>query len=315
MHLIHYCPNAESSDAPALQDFLYLLAEIDGADPRRVLAYSKREGAHAVARALGCDAHAEVLLDYDDAGHDEVDGTERQDASKPEQQVSHSDVLAVTQALNLIRRNGKCKLLVMLLLPGVHLPLASPKSEAASASGLELDLGDVGSEASANNGQSQDTHYPSIPSHQREQKRRGSRLSSNSQASESGSDVEGEDGTQVSTASTSVPVSPAYSAGALPGSGHSPNVVDSLLSCLLNSGGSGKEGIQSKQAGAGSGAALRIVDLRSSTAGVSKSTRPRSQSRSGSGNRAAQDRLPVDAFSTAMREAAKRLIDFRAAWR
>lgn len=68
---------------------------IDGLDERRILRYSTRKGALSVARALGCDGHVEVLADEQDEGDDDES----------------------LKALQLVRKNGKCRLLVVLSPP------------------------------------------------------------------------------------------------------------------------------------------------------------------------------------------------------
>lgn len=95
------------------------------------MPYSTREGASAVARALGCDAHLEV----------HVEGTSRSWQTGG----TKADVLARTQALGLIRKNGKCRLVVVALLPA--LPAEQPQagdlvgqSEAGDGDGSHLGL-------------------------------------------------------------------------------------------------------------------------------------------------------------------------------
>ncbi|CAO1614674.1 unnamed protein product [Parajaminaea phylloscopi] len=99
VHLIY--PDVDESSVDALQDLLDDVQDIEGVDTRRFLAYEKPQGAEAIARALGCDMHVEVL----------AQGSPNVSAA------SHGDLLRRSQALGLIRRNGKCRLFVVLLLP------------------------------------------------------------------------------------------------------------------------------------------------------------------------------------------------------
>ncbi|PWN24691.1 hypothetical protein BDZ90DRAFT_262912 [Jaminaea rosea] len=82
---------------------------IDGLDTRRILRYSTSKGAYSVARALGCNAHVELLAGKGE-DHGDDDGGDDDESYK---------------ALQLIRKNGKCRLLVM---------VTPPKREGFSAS-------------------------------------------------------------------------------------------------------------------------------------------------------------------------------------
>lgn len=83
---------------------------IDGLDTCRILRYSTSKGAYSVARALGCDAHVELLAGKGEDHGDDDGGGDDDESYK---------------ALQLIRKNGKCRLLVM---------VTPPKRERFSAS-------------------------------------------------------------------------------------------------------------------------------------------------------------------------------------
>jgi hypothetical protein len=132
VHLIHHSSHdlsaEESPELAALHE--QLSRNIPGADRRRILQYSTPQGGHAVARALGCDAHVEVLAQQqqyiEEDGYNHASGVSssgRSDSSSTttaSTKVGHDpSLLAQTQALHLIRNNGSCKLLVLLLLPDV----------------------------------------------------------------------------------------------------------------------------------------------------------------------------------------------------
>lgn len=104
VHLIHNAPQEVSWEQQAASKrTVDELSQIEGVDVRRFLAYETPQGAEAVARALGCDMHVEALID---------------NFASVASQRKTEDVLRRSQALALIRRNGKCHLFVVLLLPG-----------------------------------------------------------------------------------------------------------------------------------------------------------------------------------------------------
>ncbi|PWN19869.1 hypothetical protein BCV69DRAFT_313605 [Microstroma glucosiphilum] len=111
--LLHFSPHG-GSELGRLTSLLQ--SQIVGADTRRIVPYSTTAGASAVARALGCDAHLEVYAEGHSRSLSPMAGTK-------------ADLLARTQALGLIRKNGKCRLVVVALLPAPALPADQPKIE------------------------------------------------------------------------------------------------------------------------------------------------------------------------------------------
>lgn len=105
VHILHYAPDGPADNQSS--NHLKGLHGIDGLDIRRVLAYSQPAGAEAAARAIGCDMHVEVLAE-DKSG---------------------DPVLRKSQALSLIRRNGKCRLFAALLLPSPGPESSSQKAQ------------------------------------------------------------------------------------------------------------------------------------------------------------------------------------------
>lgn len=99
VHVIHHVDNPEYRKDPRYQDWISHYSELQGADDRRVLAYEREAGGQSISRALVCDMHVHVVVDGEQ-------GTQRQ-----------TSVAETALACNLVRRNGRCKLFVVLILP------------------------------------------------------------------------------------------------------------------------------------------------------------------------------------------------------
>lgn len=63
---------------PSAASLARALAHVPHFDKRRILEYSKPEGRQAVARALACDAHVQMLLSGPAAGGDDTDQAEKE---------------------------------------------------------------------------------------------------------------------------------------------------------------------------------------------------------------------------------------------
>lgn len=103
LHLIHCAPDGSTVVEQQLQGILTL-------DTRRILAYSRHNGGVAIARALGCEAHLQVLT------------------PTTSEKVTTEEMIT---SLQLISKNPTLKLLV--------LALVSVNPSAASTETLDLD--------------------------------------------------------------------------------------------------------------------------------------------------------------------------------
>ncbi|CAO1628496.1 unnamed protein product [Jaminaea pallidilutea] len=120
VHVIHHVDNPEYRKDPQYQGGMSRFSKLQGADDRRVLAYERDAGGQSVSRALVCDMHVHAVVDGEQ---------ERQ---------RQTSVAETALACNLVRRNGRCRLFVALILP------ASP-----GRSGSEREPGGDNSEGNA----------------------------------------------------------------------------------------------------------------------------------------------------------------------
>lgn len=110
-----------------MAELSHSLAHIAQFDSRRVLEYSKEEGKQSLARALGCDAHCEVMIEHREPAREQMNGTDEhldgdqtpRAASPHLGRPSEEDKIAVLEHYHadMARIRKSSSLLIFLLLP------------------------------------------------------------------------------------------------------------------------------------------------------------------------------------------------------